>query len=506
VSQLTAIDWTIALAYLAVVFGMGLWFFRKQETNAGYFLGDCRMHWLPVGLSLFATQFSSNSFVGLPAKAAYEDYHLLLAILFIPLVVAPLACLYFVPFYRALRLVSLHEYFERRFGRGLRLVASIAFMVHSVGWMGTMLVAAGKILVPMLGVGENSVFLILIGLGAVATLYTAIGGVKAVIWTDSLQAFALGGGMIFLLSIIVGQIDGGWTGMVERASEQNKFEMFKTEGGFASANIFSACAFGFFVYLGAEIASFTPVQRFASVPTARDARRTVMVKAVFVAFSCTLFFLVGTSLFVFYSESAPDVLAEFGDGRKRDQLLPHFVLNHGGGYGMTGLLLAGLFAAAMSSLDSTINSMTASVVTDWMHGREVGPRVNRLLTAAFGSAAVVVACVLQTIDMPIFTILMSVSGAALGVLLAVLLLGLLVKRANAVSAYLVFVFGLGGYALSRFYDLQTWWDGAFVVVFGFSGACVTMYLAKPPSEEQLDGLMMHGRYKPRQISEDGLPE
>jgi SSS family transporter len=497
-SSLSAVDLTIAAIYLIVVFGLGLWFCRKQETNADYFLGGRNMHWLPIGLSLFATTFSSNSFVGLPAEAAYQDYHLLLAIWFIPLVVAPLACIYFVPFYRKLRLISLHEYFERRFNRKVRLAASVAFMAYSAGWMGTMLVAAGKIMEPIVGAeGESTVYLILIGLGVVATVYTAIGGVKAVIWTDSLQAFALGGGMIFLLFIIVGKIDGGWAGMVERASEHHKFDLFRTDGGFQSPNLFSACAFGFFVYLAAEIASFTSVQRYASVPSIRDARLAVIVKGVFIAFSCTLFFVIGTSLFVFYGDSAPDVFARFNDGKMKDQLLPHFVLNYATGVGMTGLLLAGVFAAAMSSLDSSINSMTATVVHDWMRGREVGANVNRVLTGAFGALAVAIACVLQTINLPIFSILMSVTGATMGVLLAVLLLGMLVKRANTEAAYAAIPFGLGGYGLARYLAVQTWWDGAFVVVFGFVGGLVVMGFFRPSGEDQLKGLMLRGKYKPR---------
>ena len=495
-SSLSTIDWTICFSYLAVVFGLGLWFIRKQETNDDFFVGGRRMHWLPVGLSLFATQFSSNSFVGLPAEAAYQDYHLLLAIWFIPLVVAPLTCIYFVPFYRRLQLTSVHEYLEMRFSRGVRLTASIAFMTYSAGWMGSMLVAAGKILQPVVGADERQVFLILIGLGVIATLYTALGGVKAVIWTDSLQAFALGGGMIFLLAIIINSIDGGWTSMVERASQQHKFDMFRIDGGFTSPNLFSACAFGFFVYLAGDIANFTAIQRFASVPTVRDAQRAVIVKGFFIAFACTLFFVVGTSLFVFYSESAPDVFAECADGKKKDQLLPHFVLHYAGGFGMTGLLLAGLFAAAMSSLDSSINSMTASLVTDWLRGREVGPTVNRLLTGVFGASAITIACLLQTIDIPIFSILMSISGASLGVLLAVLILGMTVERANTIGAYVVFAFGLGGFVLARFLDIQNWWDGAFVSVFGFLGGLAMMYLAKPPSEKQLYGLMIRGPYKP----------
>lgn len=496
-TSLQVIDWTICLLYLGIVFALGLRFVGKQSTNDDFFVAGKTMHWLPVGLSLFATQFSSNSFVGLPAEAAFQDYHLLLAIWFIPLVIAPLACIYFVPFYRRLRLTSVHEYLEKRFSRGVRLTASAAFMAYSAGWMGSMLVASGKILQPILGLEDGNMFLVFLGLGTVATVYSALGGVRAVIWTDTLQAFALGGGMLFLLTIVINQIDGGWTGMIQAAWEQRKFAMFRLDGGFSSPNLFSACAFGFFVYLAGEIAYFTSVQRFASVPTARDAQRAVILKGVFIAFSCTLFFVVGTSLFVFYSQSAPSILVEFADGKRKDQLLPHFVLNYSGGFGMVGLLLAGLFAAAMSSLDSSINSMTASVVNDWLDGREVGAVVNRSFTVVFGALAVTIACLLQTINLPIFNILMSITGASLGVVLAVLLLGMLVDRSNSVGAYFAFASGLAGFAITRTFHLQNWWDGAFVTLFGFLGGFAGMYFGRPPTEKQLRDLMIRGSFKPR---------
>ena len=144
--QISILDWTICTGYLAVVISLGVYFSNKQKNNDSYFLGDRNMNWIPVGLSLFATTFSSNSFVGLPAEGAYGDYHQLLAILFIPFVVIPITCIWFIPFYKGLGFTSLYEYLEHRFSRRVRLLASLIFMVYSAGWMGTMLLAVAKIL------------------------------------------------------------------------------------------------------------------------------------------------------------------------------------------------------------------------------------------------------------------------------------------------------------------------------------------------------------------------
>ncbi len=480
---------------MAVVMGLGIWFSRQQHTNEEYFLGGRHMHWIPVGLSLFATTFSSNSFVGLPRAAAFGDYHLLLGTFFIPLVVVPLVCLYVIPFYRRLGLSSVYQYLEWRFSRRVRLFASAVFMVYTAGWMGNMLVAVGKILQVVLDTTDNQVYFILIAVGLFATVYTVMGGVKAVIWTDTLQAFALGGGMVFLLVIIVGKIDGGWDRMIQEGVAANKFEMFRTSGGFKVPNFFAACAFGFFVYMGGQVASYTAVQRYLTVSSISDARRALIVKGVFTPIACTLFFVVGTSLYVFYQQSAPEVFDSLS-GKTEDQLLPHFAMNYAGRVGIVGLLLAGLFAAAMSSLDSGINSMTASLVTDWLGGKEVGPGRNRIFTLIFGVSAIALACLIQTIDMPVFSILMSISGGSLGVLLAVMLLGMLIERSNALSATCAFVFGISGFVLARCLHVHNFWDGAFSCVFALVAGLVSMYLAPAPKTKQLKGLMLFGRFKP----------
>ena len=510
--QLALLDWSVFLGYLAVVIGLGLYFANKQRDNDDFFLGGRHMHWLPVGLSLFATTFSSNSFVGLPAEGAFGDYHQLLAIYFIPFVVIPITCIWFIPFYKGLGFTSLYAYLERRFCRPVRLTASLIFMAYSAGWMGTMLLAVSRILNVVLDTQSSvQTMLVITAVGFLATLYTAVGGVKAVIWTDTIQAFALCGGMIFLFALLLARIDGGWNGFLSAGSAAQKFEMFRLDGGLAVRNVYSACAYGFFVYMGGQLASYGAFQRYVTVDTVSEARGALMIKGGFTLFSCTLFFLVGSALFVYYQQSHPEVFQQFSDGSGKDQLLPHFVVHFAGGYGMTGLLLAGLFAAAMSSLDSGINSMTASLVTDWLGGREVGTLMNRCLTAAFGIGVTLIACLLSLINSPVFDILLSISGATLGLLLAVLMMGMLSRRVNTtgvlsgvVAGLCVFVMirmvlpNLGAQTLAQLGPLaglksNTWWDGLFATVpaavVGFVVSCFT----DPPREEQLSGMLLRSR-------------
>ena len=513
--SIAPIDWAICGCYLLLVIGLGLFFSNKQKDNDDFFLGGRNMHWLPVGLSLFATTFSSNSFVGLPAEGAFGNYHQLLAIFFIPFVVIPITCIWFIPFYKGLGFVSLYEYLERRFSRPIRLMASLIFMLYSAGWMGTMLLAVSRILDVVLETTSILQTLSVIAIvGLLATIYTAMGGVKAVIWTDTIQAFALFGGMIFLLALLVSKIDGGFSAYLAAGSADGKFEMFRLDGGFGERNLFSACAYGFFVYMGGQLASFGAFQRYVTVDTVSEARRALVIKGVFTLFSCTLFFMVGTALYVYYQQSHVEIYEAMNSGRGRDQLLPHFVINFSGGYGMTGLILAGLFAAAMSSLDSGINSMTATLVTDWFYGKEFGTTFNRIMTGVFGIGVTGIACLLALINSPVFDILLSIAGATLGLLLAVLMLGMLVPRVNTTGVLAGLATGLMGWALIRGgwaglddeslaqlgalagLKTNTWWDGLLTTVPAVVVGIGASFLTPPPRPEQLDGLLLVDRSAP----------
>jgi len=510
--NLAPIDWIICGGYLALIVGLGFYFSDKQSNNSDYFFGGRRMHWLPVGLSLFAATISANSFVGLPAEGAFGDYHQLLAILFIPFVVIPITCFWFIPFYKHLGFLSLYEYLERRFARPIRLVASLIFMAYLAGWMGTMLLAVTRVLNAVLeNESAGQTIAVILVVGAMATLYTALGGVKAVIWTDTIQAFALFGGMVFLLFVVVGKIDGGWGAFFDAGSEAGKFDMFRTDGGFGKRNVFSACAYGLFVYLGGQLANYAAYQRYVAVESVQDAQRSLWIKAGFTLFSCTLFFLVGTALFVFYQQTDVELFNAYATGRTRDQLLPHFVIHHAGGFGMTGMILAGLFAAAMSSLDTGINSMTATVVEDWKNGRELGVRTNRLLTLGFGSAVTLTACALSLIDSPVFDLFVSLAGATLGLLFAVLMLGMLVPRANTFGAIAGVAVGLVVYITIRIWipNLEDaglaklggfaglkdnkWWDAMFTTVSAFGVGVLVSLVTKPPTKEQQSGLLLWKR-------------
>ena len=481
-------DWTIFLGYLATVFGLGLVFAGGQHTNEDYFVGGRKMRWWPVGISLFATAFSSVSFVALPREGAYEDYHVFLTMLLIPLVITPLLWWVFVPVYVRLRLTSVYEYLEIRFHPILRRLGTLLFAGYAVGWMGTMLYTVGLIILSVVRCSDAYLPWILVGVGGFAMIYTVLGGVKAVIWTDVLQAVTLGGGMLIVLFLALRHIPGGFGEVVSMGTANHKFDMFNmTSDLFERRSFWTALAFGLFVYLPGYTTSQVTVQRYVCMPDLKEARRALAINAVVVTFVSIVFFFVGTTLFAFYHQPGA---AGFPELAKQDQLLPHFVTTELTEFGLTGLLTAALFAAAMSTIDSGVNSLTAVVVCDWLGGNRLSVTTSRVLTLVFGVVVIGAALVSPYLGTHVIEIVTKIAGTFLGLLLGLFFLGILVPRANALGATI----GLAAGAVSlicvwTLTPIPHWWYGAFSSIPAFAVGWAASYAAGAPSQEQRRGLL-----------------
>jgi len=475
--RLNWLDWTVFVGYLAVIFGLGVWFARGQRDNEDYFVGGRRMNWLAVGISLFATAFSSISFVAYPREAAYEGFYFFVAILCIPLVVTPLLWWLFVPLYIRLGLTSIYEYLEIRFNRTLRRLGTLLFAGYALGWMGSMLYAVGLILQSVLGLGETQRAWVLVGVGLFAIVYTALGGVKAVIWTDVLQALTLGGGVLAVLLLALKQIDGGWATVMALGSEHGRLSLFDMDLDLAKrTTVWSGLAFGVFMYLPGYTASQVTAQRYVCMPSLWAARRALLLHAVTLTAVCLLFFLVGTTLFAYYQQTA----GEMPELAREDQILPHFVATCLPQVGLTGVLIAGLFAAAMSTMDSGINSLTAVVVYDWLSGRRLRVGYSRLLCCLFGACVIGAALIAPYLGEHVIGIITKIAGTFLGLLLGLFLLGMFVARAGAGAAFAGLVAGTAYLLLVWLTtDVPHWWYGAYTCLPTLGVGTLAAYLSRP---------------------------
>lgn len=497
--HLSLIDLLVCLAYLAVVFGLALKSAKGQQDNEDYFLGGRRMNWLAVGVSMFATSFSSISFLGLPQRGAYQDFSFYLTILFIPLVITPILWWIFVPMFVRLNVSSGYEYLGRRFGLPAQRLGSALYCIYALGWMGTMLYAVALTLQTVMGLSETQYFWTLVGIGAFATLYTVMGGLKAVIWTDVLQAGILGGVIVVVMILAVGRIEGGWSAFWQIATEHNKFQMFHLDRNllapenFTGRNtVFTAAAFGLFMYLPGYAVSQNMIQRYVCAGSLARGRGIVLLSALINTGMGFLFLLIGTALFAFYNQSGGAGLPVAGaEIAKEDQILPYFVATQLPGLGLTGLILAGLFAAAMSTVDSGINGVTSVIIYDWLAGRQLPLRISRILTAALGLIVIGAALLVPVIGENVIDIITAIAGTSLGMLLAIYLLGMFVPRANLGGVLIGFAAGLLCLAgVWIFTDIPKWWFGAFTIIPTFViGAIAGRFFSAPPAAVLQDTLL-----------------
>jgi SSS family solute:Na+ symporter len=498
-TDLGFIDWLVCAAYLVLVFGLAFKSARGQQDNEDYFLGGRRMNWFAVGVSMFATSFSSISFLGLPQRGAYQDFSFYLTILFIPFVITPILWWVFVPMFVRLKVSSGYEYLGRRFGPPAQKIGSGLYCVYAIGWMGTMLYAVALTLQTVMGLTHAQYYLVLIGIGAFATLYTVMGGLKAVIWTDVLQAAVLGGAIVAVMLLAINRIEGGWSAFWSIATEHNKFQMFHLNSRLLAAEnftgkntVFTAAAFGLFMYLPGYAVSQNMIQRYVCSGSLARGRGVVVLSAVINAGLGLLFLLAGTTLFAFYSQPGGAGLPVAGATiAKEDQILPYFVSTQLPRVGLVGLILAGLFAAAMSTIDSSINGVTSVLVYDWLSNKKLPLRVSRVLTCLLGMLVIGAALFAPVFGDTVIDIIMAIAGTFLGMLLAIYLLGMVMRRANLAGILI----GLAAGSICLlivwiFTDIPTWWFGAFTITATFiAGAIASFFFPKPP-ESALDKTLL----------------
>jgi len=501
-TDLSFIDWFVCTAYLVVVFGLAIRSARGQQDNEDYFIGGRKMNWFVVGVSMFATSFSSISFLGLPQRGAYQDFSFYLTILFIPFVITPILWWIFVPMFVRLKVSSGYEYLGRRFGLPAQKIGSGLYCIYAIGWMGTMLYAVALTLQTVMGLNEAQYLWALIGIGAFATIYTVMGGLKAVIWTDALQAVVMGTAIVAVMFLAVSRIDGGWSAFWAIASENNKFQMFHlnanllTPENFTGRNtVFTAAAFGLFMYLPGYAVSQNMIQRYVCAGSLAGGRGVIILSAVINVGLGLLFLLVGTALFAFYSQPGGAGLPAAGiEIAKEDQILPYFVATRLPSVGLVGLILAGLFAAAMSTIDSGINGVTSVIVYDWLSGRELPLKIGRILTAVLGIVVIGAAILVPVLGDTVFDIITTIAGTSLGMLLAIYLLGMLMPHANLPGVLTGLAAGLVCLALIWILtDIPKWWFGAFTIFPTFIAGVIASLFFPKPSESALEKTLLRGK-------------
>jgi len=422
----------VIFLYFIVLVIIGYMFSRKQKNTEDYFKGGGRIPWWAAGISLFGTALSAITFMAIPAKTYSTDwsYFLLNMAIFL---VAPLIIILFIPFFRKLNITTAYEYLEKRFSLTIRLLGSISFILFQVGRMGIILLLPSLALNVVTGM---NVFLCISLMGFISLIYTLMGGIEAVIWTDVIQVVVLLAGAIVALVLIMTRIDGGISGIYEMAAENHKFNLLDLRLTLREPTVWVMLIGGFFTSITTYGTDQTMVQRYMTTQTEKEARQSIWTNAWMTIPATILFFSIGTALYAFY-RTFPEQMNPALENP--DSVFPWYIASQLPD-GLSGLLIAGIFAAAMSSLSSSMNSAATAYSTD-VHFRfgltsKVSPlRIARLSTLAIGLAGTLFALFMATWNIQsLWDEFNKLIGLVIGSLGGLFLLGILTRKANAAGA------------------------------------------------------------------------
>lgn len=430
-----SLNWLTLILYLGGLMFIGYLCARTTKSTDDFYLGGQSIPWWAAGMSIFGTTLSAITYLALPARVYGTSWSVILLNAGI-LIVAPLIVYAYIPKLRKINAVTAYQFLEDRFDLGLRLFGSASFIVFQLFRMGIVVFLPALALSAVTGFGLT---LCIVLMGIIATIYTAFGGIKAVIWTDVIQVVVLMGGALIALFLVVTHLEGGFGELVSIGKEAGKFHMPGIEWSWA-ADSFMVLLLGavFSNALVPYTSDQAVVQRYLTTSSEKEAQKAVWTNALLAIPASFIFALMGIALFVFYKTN-PDLL---GPLQKNDQILPWFVANQMPA-GLAGLVIAGVFAAAMSSLDSSMHSITTAVSNDYVkrfrqHWSESDQlRFARILVAVLGVLGTAAAILLsQQANEHLFDKLIGYLGLIGSPLAGLFLLGLFVPKADRIHAWI----------------------------------------------------------------------
>jgi len=379
------LDLAVIVLYFAGMAAIGWSFRRRSATTERYFVGGRSYPGWLLGVSLFGAAISSITFVGYPADAFKTAYLRYVICLMLPVGVFVVGR-WFLPVFRRARITSVFEYLEGRFGPRTRLYGATVFMIAQA-----MRISVIQYLVALLMhalTGWDVTLCILIG-GGITAYYTVVGGIEAVIWTDFVQSVILTAGGLLVLSVIIARLPGGFGQLFSVGSGDGKFmlgDLDLTDGKLHQApwglalghkTVLMLALVGIFQWLGEYTTNQEVVQKYCAAKSTQDARRALWISCWACVPTWGYFLFVGTGLYVFYKVFPDPQVAEMLSGaRKAEEVLPYFIMTQLP-VGLSGIVVAAVLAAAMSSMSSAMNSISAVFTTDVYRRRLAGGRDDR---------------------------------------------------------------------------------------------------------------------------------
>lgn len=489
---LTWLDWLVIVVYLAAMIGIGLYFYLREKRNSteNFFVGSRTIPFWAAGLSLYAVNTSSISFIAIPAKAFETNWQYLTNNL-IAVLGLMFVAVWIVPLLRRLNLMSTFSYLETRFHPSIRMLASALAILMQIGSRMSVILFLPALAISTI-TGIDVVWSVWL-MGGFTIIYTAMGGMKAVIWTDVVQVIVKMGGAIFAILFIVWTLKGGFGEFTQIAMAEDKTKLFDF-----SFDLTKATVWGFIFLVLFEVVLTFPkdqvlMQRVLSTKSDKEAGRSVWAFAAIMIPGGFVFYGIGTALFVYYKNN-PERMNPL---LPVDATFPLFIAAELP-MGVTGLIIAGIFAAAMATLSGIMNSVATLITVDFYErfakdtSQKKGVFFAEIMTVVVGLVGIGAALVLSRFDIgSLFDVSIELAGLLGGGFAGAYTLGMFTRRANSQGVAIGIVTAIVLTFVAWWFDLV---HPYFYLAISILVCVVVGYLASlffPAPARSLEGLTIH---------------
>ena len=352
---LGGIDTGIILLYAGILVYMGIYFVRKSRTSEGFMVASRSIPAWAAGLAVMSAYTSSISYIATPGKAFDTNWHPFIFSLCI-LPITWIVSRYVLPYYQKSKLISVYSFLENRLGNWARAYAGLSFLLYMVGRVAVILYLSGLLLSTFL---PQHITYLIIFIGVITIIYTLLGGMEAVIWTDVMQSAIMIVGILYCAIYISFNVWGGEHPLIQNAFAANKFSLGSLKFSFTSRTVWVMIIYGITENLRNLMADQNYVQKYASVATLKEARQSIWTAMLIYIPLTAVFLYIGTTLFAYYSGGGLPA-----DITKGDQVFPFFIASQVP-IGLKGLIIAAIIAAAMSTIDSGLNCSATIALLDF---------------------------------------------------------------------------------------------------------------------------------------------
>jgi SSS family solute:Na+ symporter len=464
-----SLDYVIIAVYLIGIAVFGIISGGRQNSIRDYFLGSKAIPWWAICFSIVAAETSTLTFISIPGLSYLTNLNFLqvtIGYLLGRIIVA----VFFLPAYYKGELKTAYTYLEKRFGSKTRNYASIVFLLTRTAADGVRLFATAIPLKLLLNINYPAAIVII---AIVSLIYTYTGGIKGIIWADVIQMFIYVVGAFLAGIFILKLLPEGWNSVMLVASERNKFQVFNPGFSGTLYNFFNdpytligGILGGTFLSMASHGTDQLIVQKLLAAKDLKDSKRAVIGSGVIVILQFVLFLLLGVMLYAYYGRIE----------LKPDEIFPNFII-HALPPGVSGIIIAGLFAAAMSTLAASMSSLSSSTIMDlfqpFFGSKQKGLFIPRIITVFWAAVLVLSALFFMNTSTAVVELALSIASFTYGGLLGTFLLGLFIKKAGETNALLGFTLGIIVMIFVISFKLVAW---TWFTIIGVAVTMLTGYL------------------------------